>query len=71
MNRCYCPECEKLDQLPTRRQGIPGAYQTTFDHASDGGGRHDTVYHFNVPDPRREKPVDDLPLFGGLEPDLF
>jgi hypothetical protein len=29
--RCTCPECETLDRLPARRQGIPGAFQTTFD----------------------------------------
>lgn len=24
---CICPECRRLDRLPQRRQGVPGAVQ--------------------------------------------
>lgn len=27
---CLCSECQTLDALPVRRQGIPGAKQQTF-----------------------------------------
>lgn len=26
-DRCTCPECLELDQLPERLQGIPGSWQ--------------------------------------------
>jgi hypothetical protein len=75
--RCHCDECEKLDRLPARRQGIPGAWQSTLlnrmgFNAPEDGWRHDTIYHFNAPNPKPQATPDALPLFmGALEPTLF
>lgn len=62
---CNCAECQRLDALPLRRQGIPHAKQATF----LGGGY--------VPPAPMQAPIkppapwESLPLFGSLEPDLF
>lgn len=68
--RCRCAECEKLDRLPVRRHGIPGAWQTTFAGLSYGSGR---CGDSRPAEPHRPALTpDSLPLFAGaLEPTLF
>lgn len=68
---CNCAECERLDALPIRRHGIPHAKQATF-----LGGHDPRPIDWPEVEPYQPtgpsmKPVDGLPLFGSLEPDLF
>jgi hypothetical protein len=70
LTRCHCDECGKLDRLPARCQGIPGAFQTTFDHTSHGSGTAAPQRAYFAAKP--QSTADSLPLFiGALEPTLF
>lgn len=70
---CTCEECKRGDALPMRRQGIPGACQMLLPECLDGV----TV----IPSCRMlpsepetmpaQRGLSDLPLFGGLQPDMF
>lgn len=81
LTRCYCGECAKLDRLPLRRQGIPGAFQMTFDHRGGGTGPQDDyaaemaarmLARYGNPHGPQAPSADALPLFAGaLEPTLF
>jgi hypothetical protein len=77
LTRCHCFECEALDKLPARKQGILGSYQMTFDNVRSIG-RADCAMNYPEADEYQairpsQKAVDDLPLFGGGsdQPDLF
>lgn len=59
--RCGCAECQRLDALPLKRQGIPHAWQPSMLSAS----------HDPRPIEPMHAPWESLPLFGTLEPDLF
>lgn len=66
LTRCTCVDCQRGDALPSHRQGIIGAYQTSF--VVDDG---QPVLQFS---PRGVATLntDTLPLFvGALEPQLF
>lgn len=64
--RCYCAECATLDRK--RLQGIPGTYQMRLDAAPPASRCTAPV---ELPAPVIVTSVDELPLFGGLEPALF
>ena len=73
LTRCHCGECAKLDRLPVRRQGIPGAFQMTFDHARLAPIDWPEIEPYQGRGPRSSQAsADSLPLFAGaLEPSLF
>ncbi len=81
LTRCTCSECERLDRLPARRQGIPGAVQLTFDGGSQPDHRQDDfaaemaakmiAKYGNPLGPFSAPPEAGLPLFEGLAPCLF
>jgi hypothetical protein len=73
LTRCHCAECGKLDRLPARRQGIPGAFQMTFDNRSNAPIDWPEVDPYQPIGPRsKQASPDSLPLFiGALEPTLF
>lgn len=65
MERCYCAECAKGDRM--RLQGIPGTFQARL-----FAGCHVARAAAALPDPPAPNvALGALPLFGGLEPDLF
>jgi hypothetical protein len=66
---CHCSECQKLDRLPVHRHGIPHARQPSLlDARVDDFA---PVAVLDLPAPRPPAPWESLPLFGGLQPDLF
>lgn len=78
--RCNCDECQRLDRLPLRRQGIPGAWQPNL----LSGAMHTYIPHPQPSDAELDAQLAalavevaqhehaSLPLFaGGLEPSLF
>jgi hypothetical protein len=70
LTRCHCDECGALDRLPARRQGIPGAFQMTFDRTGHGSGPSTPQSAYSASKPQAT--ADSLPLFiGALEPTLF
>lgn len=72
--RCYCDECLTLDKLPVRRQGIPHSYQMLLPSTTDAEQIAWPIvepYEPKGPRPGHQLTPDALPLFGGLEPQLF